>query len=109
MSTDNACRQVDTFDATFESKYLAFQLFCRGVQALRNALRRRKASDDVPGQESSAMEASAVPPQEGGQVGKLEDTDSCGRCAEAYLVKTRGASLAAFITARECEKLVSRC
>lgn len=108
MSAGKAYRQADAFDATFESKYLAFQLFCRGVQALRNALRRRKAADDVPGQISSTAEASASLSQEG-QVGKLDDIDSFGRFAEAYLVKTRGASLAALITSRECEKLVSRC
>ncbi|CAM9110328.1 unnamed protein product [Ascophyllum nodosum] len=115
MSAGNVNSQADAFDATLESEYLALQLFGRGVQALRDSLRHRKTPGNcsrlAPGIITSATNHSAFDTSidtaavQRGKYTQQDNDSSHGRRAEVYLLKTKGAGLAAIITARECEKL----
>lgn len=95
--------RADAFEATFERSYLAFQLRCRGVQALRQSLLE---GDSCPDPDADVSDAAADSPKSGyGSQTASDERSSEGR-AETYLLRTLGAQLAELTTARECEKLV---
>lgn len=101
--------RADAFEATFERSYLAFQLHCRGVQALRQSLLEKgsvsSAGGPCPDPDADASDAAAT--QKSGR-GSQAASDACSPegYAEAHLLRTLGAQLAELVTARECEKLV---
>lgn len=107
--TDSYHGRADAFEATFERSYLAFQLHCRGVQALRQSLREKGSvsvdGDACPNPGADASEPAASP-KTGGGLQAVSETRSSGERAETHLLRTLGAQLAELITARECEKLV---
>ncbi|CAN0082411.1 unnamed protein product [Pylaiella littoralis] len=100
--------RADAFEATFERSYLAFQLHCRGVQALRQSLLEKgsvsSAGGPCPDPDADASDAAAT--QKSGR-GSQAASDACSPegHAEAHLLRTLGAQLAELVTARECEKL----
>lgn len=112
-SADTFHGRADAFEATFERSYLAFQLRCRGVQALRQSLLLEKGSVSVEGNPYPEPDADADPsdaagdsPKSGDESQAASDERSWEGHAETYLLRTLGAQLAELVTARECEKLV---
>lgn len=106
MGPNTRIDRAAKFETTFENKCLAFQLHCRGIQALHQARRRRTTPGTHPRPKSDASEAvgaSYVSASDTVLDLPIYDPE---RQAEAYLLNTRGAELAKILTARECEKLV---
>lgn len=93
--------RVGAFEATFENKHLVFQLHCRGVQTLRQALRRH-----APSPESSGSRPAGGSDDRGSNT--AWDAHGSEERVEAYLIQTKGAELAEIVTARECDKLVKK-
>lgn len=111
-SADTFHGRADAFETAFERSYLAFQLHCRGVQALRQSLLLEKGSvpvegDLCPDPDADAPDAAASP-RSGYGSQAASDTRSSEERAETHLLRTLGAQLAELVTARECEKLVRR-
>ena len=115
---DSFHERADAFEAVFDRSYSAFQLHCRGVRALRQALlrqRQRRPSGDVVGDpradpDGSSDDAAGGDGAGSGGVGRgssiaSDKRDIEGR-AETHLLRTLGAQLAELVTARECEKMV---
>lgn len=106
VKVSSSREQVNTFETVLESCYHAFQCHSRGVQALGQALRHFSPADTGS---SILINASQPLGEESRQESSTEaDPDTPEARAGEYLLSTQGAQLAAMITTRECEKLVSR-
>lgn len=101
----DVCEQPGNFETVFERKYSSFQLFCRGVAALRHALRNRVEIEGTPNAVDMSKEGVLVRKRNCSASLNAEDAK---RQAEIYLLRTRGAELANLITESECSKLVRR-
>lgn len=98
----DVCEQPGNFETVFERKYSSFQLFCRGVAALRHALRNRVEIEGTPNAVDMSKEGVLVRKRNCSASLNAEDAK---RQAEIYLLRTRGAELANLITESECSKL----
>lgn len=96
--------QPGDFEIVFERKYSSFQLCCRGVAALKHALRHRVELEGTPNLVDTVKEGTPI--GKGSTPSAALDAHDAERQAETYLLRTRGAELADLITKSECSKLV---